>query len=193
MKLRLNNQDIHIHVNKSVIVSIILAMVVLTLMVNTDIVNAHVWTGNAHVWTGYGVKVWFTNIFGRRLAQFGVTLRITLDNTRGYRIVYAHPGPSFTYERELYSDGIISCAWLVSCTSEVTYFVYNKSYAARHRNFMAETVINRAWGVIQIDFLILNSTHAYVSMSYQLNGKTVKWEVLNSVVNLILRSIGLSP
>jgi hypothetical protein len=186
MKLRLNNQNIHIHVNKSVIVSIILAMVVLTLMVNTDIVNAH-------VWTGYGVKVWFTNIFGWRLAQFGVTLRITLDNTRGYRIVYAHPGPPFTYNRELFRDGIISCAWLVSCTSEVTYFVYNKSYAARHRNFMAETIINRAWGDMQIDFLILNSTHAYVSMSYQLNGQTVKWEVLKDIVDLILRSIGLSP
>jgi hypothetical protein len=162
-----------------------LAIIIPTLLINTNIANAF-------VWTGYGVKVWATNIFGWRIAEFGVTLNITLD-VPSYTIVYARPGQPFTYNGQLFKDGIISCAWYISCSTQVTYFVYTSNYAARHRSFTAQSLFNSGSGDMQIEYLRLNSTHVYVYMGYQINSQTVNWGAIFKVIDLIMRLLGLTP
>ncbi len=46
---------------------------------------------------------------------------------------------------------------------------------------------------MQITYLILNSTHVYVYMGYQINSQTVNWDAIFKIIDLIKTLLGLTP
>jgi hypothetical protein len=163
-----------------------LAIIIPTLLINTNIANAY--------YTDiYGYKIYGTNVFGWRVFEFGITLTIVYKSD--LTIWDAVPGAQWTDSNgERFADGVISCIWGASCSTTVKTMIVQSNMVKRELQWKYNApLFISAEGTIRLNIYRYDNSRNLAVYGYTWSGTYFDWSqffnILQGLIEIIKRII----